>query len=232
MNWCAIYGFLKDWQTLLGAVLALCAAIGTIKMMSKTAKADAKRHNEQIDEIRRQANLEETRHRELLERKRLAARAHMPDALSTICEYVRLVIRHLTGQNSGPLKEPTAALTSLKQAIEHIDTDAAIRTFELVSWYQVQKARRENLRNQPRNPELSDHLYDSVLFYAYANSLFEYARNQGNSASITKPTRQEMNNAFANAVDFEFRVNNEELLEPLAAHIERRHDDEGEIDQN
>jgi len=227
-----IYGFVEDWQTLIGALLALGAAVGTIWVMSRTAKADAKRHNEQIEEIRRQADLEETRHRELLARKGLAARAHMPDAISEICRYVRSVVKHLTGQNPEPPEEPTVALANLKQAIEHIDTDAALRTFELVSWYQVQKARREGLRAPLVNPTLSDRLYDAVLFYAYANSLFDYARNEEQSVSTSKPTKQEMATAFGNAVDFEFRAHNEGLFGPLAAHIDRRHEDEGELVQS
>lgn len=202
--WCAVYRFLKEWQTLVGALLALVAALGTIYIM------------------RRQAADEDHRHRKQMHGKEMAARAQMPDALSEVCAYVREAGRYLTGQTSEQPSPPSSAITTLKQVIEHIDDNAAQRTFELLSWYQVQRTRMlADTPSRRDEPTRGDRLYDIILLQAYANSLFDYARNEEPTASTDRPTRDEMVTAFRNT--FEYTVRNEQLFERLQALIASRH---------
>ncbi len=82
------------------------------------------------------------------------------------------------------------------------------------------------------NPYFSERLYDAVLLFAYANSLFDYARNEEQTVSTDRPTRREMDTAFKNAIDFRFRVANEERFRPLYGHFERRHENEADHVEN
>lgn len=66
----AAYEWVYRWQTLVGAILALIVAVVTIFVM----------HGQRRDET--------DRHREAQRRKKLAARAQMPDALSELSAYV------------------------------------------------------------------------------------------------------------------------------------------------
>ncbi|WP_245512239.1 hypothetical protein [Rhizobium leguminosarum] len=158
MTFACIYKFFMDWQTLIGSLLALGAALLTVK------------------EMRNQSRGDETRHRNELERKRMAARAQMPDALSEMSSYIRASTAQIVTGGEMPVA-PVAALNTLKTVIEHIDTGYAEKTFQLVSWYQVQHVRM--LASTNRNAhDTADQLFDAALLQAYVNRLFNYARNE------------------------------------------------------
>lgn len=207
MSWCEVYGFLKDWQTLLGALIALAAAILTIRVMH------------------RQATGEERRHKKQLRRKEMAARAQMPDALSELSAYVLATGECLTGQSQEVPTAPTLGITTLKEVIEHIDDKAAQRTFELVSWYQVQRVRMIAEPPPQNEPNRGDRFYDAVLLQAYVNSLFEYARNEEPSAPTANPSWEEMDTARKNTFTLRYTVQNEQMFEGLQQIIARRHED-------
>lgn len=95
----AVYKTLSEWQTLIGAVLALVAALWTVHEMRKQTRGD------------------ETRHRNELLRKKLAARAQMPDALSEMSEYVRKSCEYLVSGVAKPTA-PVGATSTLKAVIE------------------------------------------------------------------------------------------------------------------
>lgn len=200
-----VYEFLKEWQTLLGALIALAAAFWTISVM------------------RRHSAAEDVRHKNLMQRREMAARARMPDALSELCAYARSVGQYLTGQTEEVPNEPTSAITTLKYVIEHIDDRAAQRTFELVSWYQVQRARMVGETPPQNEPRRSQRFYDVVLLQAHSNSLFQYARNEEPTAPIEKPSREEMTTAHTNTFTLIYTVQNEQMFEGLNEIIERRH---------
>lgn len=212
-SWCEVYNFLKDWQTLLGSLIALAAAYFTIRAM------------------RSQATGEERRHEKHLHRKEMAARARMPDALSKLSAYVRSSGEYLTGQSEELPTTPISDIATLKEVIEHIDDKAAQRTFELVSWYQVQRVRMIAEPPPPTEPNRGDRFYDAVLLQAYVNSLFEYARNEEPSARneepsapTEKPSLEEMDNARKNTFGLQFTAQNEEKFEGLKQIIVRRHE--------
>jgi hypothetical protein len=206
MNWCEIYEFLKEWQTLLGALIALAAAIWTIIVMRSHAVRD------------------DVRHKNLMHRREMAARAQMPDALSEVSAYSKSVGRYLTNQTEEVPSEPTAAITTLKHVIEHIDDKAAQRVFDLVSWYQVQRARTVGRTPIQIEPQRSEGFYDIVLLQAYTNSLFEYARNQEPTAPVEDPTKEEMIEASKNTFGLVNFAQQSEMFEVLNATIDRRHD--------
>lgn len=205
----AIYAWLYHWQTLIGALIALIAAFWTIGVMRRQIKDESDRHHDA--------------HR----RKRMAARAQMPDALSEMGSYVRGCAARLVGTSDTLPEEPTAAVASLKEVIEFIDNSAAERTFELVSWYQVFRARTSRDVPTPDRADFSDRMYDAVLLHAYINSLFEYARNEEDEMNASKPSREAMVDALKNAFTLIHMVQHEELYQGVSAIIQRRHESRG-----
>lgn len=200
---CTIYEFIKDWQTLIGAILALLAARWTVKT------------------IKKQMNQEDIRNKEIMSRKAVAARSYMPDALSDLSRYARDSGSHLAGRSETLPAPPTEAVTALKQAIEHIDTDAAERVFQLISWYQVQRARTAgDVRAQQ---DFVEHAYDIVLLQAYVSSLFGYARNEVQTKIYQHPTLEEMQTAKSNTFDLVSINRNQANFDRLDEIIERRH---------
>ncbi len=202
----AFYKFLMDWQTLIGSIGAVIAAIWTIREMQKQSRGD------------------ETRHEDERSRKRMAARAQMPDALSEMSGYVRASCRYLILGETIP-QPPVAALNTLKSVIEYIDTREATKTFELVSWYQVQHARLVGSK-KPKALETAEMLYDATLLQCQVNRLFDYARNEEEKKRPEKPTRDEMTGSLKNAVTLEvWAMRNGEFKEVIEM-IKRRHEPE------
>lgn len=195
--------WLKDWQTLVSALIALVAAIATIYFMH------------------RQTRFDRDRHRDLVNRKMLAARARMPDALSELSSYIRDCCKHLIEGEPKP-EPPVAAVSTLKDVIEFIDNHEATKTFELVSWYQVQRARLMADR-KPKPVERDEQLYDAVLLQAFINRLYEYARNEEQSTVMRAPTRSEMIDSLKNAVSVMTYATNVGILDGVMETIQRRH---------
>lgn len=203
MTFDTAYETLAAWQTLIGAVLALGAALWTVREMRKQTRGD------------------ETRHKNELLRRKLAARAQMPDALSELSEYVRASGRHLVSGEDKPTA-PVGATNTLKAVIEHIDTKEAEKTFELVSWYPVQHARLLGSK-RPKAIETAEMLYDAALLQTKINRLFDYARNEPEEIRPEKPSQEEMIGSLKNAVTVEvWAMKNDDFAEVVNI-IKRRH---------
>lgn len=198
-----ILSFISEWQTLISALIALIAALWTIKLMSKQSRG------------------EEIRHVAGLERKKLAARAQMPDALSGMAKYVQSCCLSLLEGAEKP-EPPLLEMSTLKSVIEHIDDAEAAKTFTLVSWYQVQHARIQADRKL-KEIERNDMLYDAVLLLAHVNALFDYARNEGRSPESAEPSREEMMTAFKNALSLNATIAKRDQLHGVIELINRRH---------
>jgi hypothetical protein len=201
----AVCGWFYHWQTLVGALLALAAAWWTIRIMRKQMQA------------------EEERHRHSLLRKKMAARAQMPDALSGLSAYVRGCGDRIKGATDTLPDEPVAAVSALKQVIEFIDDDAAARTFQLVSWYQVFRARDMHDVPNAAHPNFPERLYDAALLQAYINSLYDYARNEADEVDTAEPSRDDMIDGLKNAFDLVYMAGHRELFVGVYPIIERRH---------
>lgn len=202
----AFGGWLYHWQTLVGAILALLAAWRTIVVM------------------RRQMKAEDDRHKEADKRKRMVARARMPDALSDLLAYVRGCAAYSVRTSTILPEEPVAAVAVLKEVIEHIDDDAAARTFELVSWYQVYRVRMTPDIPHPQTPQFAERMYDTALLHAYANSLYGYARNETNEVDTSEPTVEELVSNLKQAVTPVHYVQHEQVYQSVLTIIERRHE--------
>ena len=177
------FDFLKEWHTLFSAILALVAAFFTIRQMRIQQRADAARA---LDD---------------LNRKRMAVRAQLPDALSELLAYINKVVNNELSDANEPIAEPIASLTKIKNSIEFLHNEAALRAFELASWYQVWKARLGGRGDWPK-PILTDALYDSALLTAYVHSLFDYARGETDVVNVSKPSKEEMRSGLRAAVGF------------------------------
>lgn len=202
----AIYEWAFAWQTLIGALVALIAALWTISVMRDQMQAETDRHHD------------------AQRRKRLAARAQMPDALSELGGYLRGCGAYLTNEADNLPVEPTAAISALKEVIEFIDDGAAERTFELVSWYQVFRARMSHGIPAPEKAEFADRQWDATLLQAYVNSLFDYARNEADDVDTSKPSREEMIDALKNVFRLVYMMQREEHFIQVNKIIERRHE--------
>ncbi|RWA84903.1 hypothetical protein [Mesorhizobium sp.] len=174
--------------------------------------------------MRDQMQAETDRHHDAQRRKRLAGRAQMPDALSELGAYLRGCAAYLTSEVDALPVEPTGAISALKEVIEFIDDGAAERTFELVSWYQVFRARMPHGIRAPDKAEFADRQWDAVLLQAYVNSLFEYARNEADDVDTSKPSREEMIDALKNVFTLVYMTQHEEHFVQVKKIIERRHE--------
>ena len=197
------FGMLRDWQTFAGALLALGAAIWTIHVTRAEAKQNALRYKKEI------------------ERKKLAARAQMPDALSAMSAYARESCRYLVEGGAKP-SAPTDAIRTLKSVIEHIDDNEAGATFVLVSWYQVQSARVSRFDSKNKL-EGNEYIYDTALLQAYVNGLFEYARNESQTVERKRPSKQEMADGLKSAIGVNIWVRENGRIAEVMEIIARRH---------
>ncbi|MEJ6850283.1 hypothetical protein V3589_29300 [Sinorhizobium fredii] len=204
----AVSEIISEWQTLISAVLALGAALWTVREMQKQTRGD------------------ETRHQNELLRKKLAARAQMPDALSEMSRYVRESCRYLVSGEDKPTA-PVGATNTLKTVIEHIDTKEAEKTFDLVSWYQVQHARLM-ATEKPKGIETAEMLYDAAFLQSKVNRLFDYARNEPEEVRPEKPSQEDMIGSLKNTVTVEvWAMQNDDFAEVVNI-IKRRHVSEKE----
>jgi hypothetical protein len=203
MTFESVYKALSEWQTLIGAILALGAALWTVREMRKQTRGD------------------ETRHTNELLRKKMAARAQMPDALSELSEYVRGSCRYLVSDEAKPTA-PIAGTSTLKAVIEHIDTKEAEKTFDLVSWYQVQHSRLMSSKS-PKVIETAEMLYDAALLQAKIDRLFDYARNEEEEVRPEKPSQEEMISSLKTAVTVKVWAMKKDDFAGVIEIIKRRH---------
>lgn len=197
--------FIFDRQTLVGAGIALIAALITVCQM------------------RCEARKNDARHQDTLKRRKFASRARLPDALSELCRYTEGIYKYLLDPTETIPMAPTESLSTLKDAVLYIDNSAAKRVFELVSSYQIHRARIEDCIHPIKKTTLDDQQYDAALIRAYASSLFEYARNQENEAPTSPPSKEEMMTALKNSATLKSFVTQQEKLSGCIDLIVRRH---------
>ena len=184
--------------------LALVAAFWTIRTMKSQMRQDF--------EQKQSAD----------KRKKAATRAKLPQALSDLIVYLTDQTTALANNTASQAHEPTTALTTLQNSIEFIDDGAADRVFELVSWYQVWGARSLNDERR-RNIDIQERYYDSALLCSYANSLFEYARNESQDVAAIKPRRSEMRSALRQILPFNVFIQEEQNDGSVFKMIKSRH---------
>lgn len=181
--------WLYHWQTLTGALLAVVAAIATLR----TIRA-------QRDDDRAQRHDEQKRYESEKRNKARAARARLPGALSVTVEYCRRCVSFIEGDRKDQPKLDENAVSAMVAVIERCGEDVAIQLSELLSTYQVQSARLGSGKRMRGSPEYFQRLYDCADLYARADHLFEYARREADAVEIREPNQEERYRALKVAV--------------------------------
>ena len=188
---------LYNWQSLIGAILALSAALFGARLLLK------------------QINLSEKQEAERQRRRFAAARARMPLLLSEISSYAHEVARYLVdihglagqlgfGAIGFPQQAPTLGSeipSSLERLIESTGDDRlSTKLSDLLASLQVINARTSEIpRLSPHMVGLQlmfeDYLIQTAEVYADATSLFAYARREVDDISIGQklPMRSALN---------------------------------------
>ncbi len=152
------FGWVYDWQTLIGAFFATAAAIATVSVMHFQTQQARKNNADAI------------------QRKSLAARARMPDALRDMTKFCEVGAARILRKDRELPEEPLRALEDLKIAIEFIDIEKAEQLFDLLSHYQVYTSRFSVFEGFAPGQGI----YDSAKLNYYINRLYAYARNREN----------------------------------------------------
>ncbi len=181
--------FVKEWQTLISAFIALAAAAWTVQTM------------------RRQIKLEQERHADARTRKSLAAIAHIPDSLEEICEYLTECFEYVNLAHRKERTEdylvqlnlekrlekfvkPTApkeAISALKTRLEYLDGPIAETAINIVMLYQIfntRFARYLSVQDKTEAEQLS--IFKTLIkLYSLCLTAFEHLKEfrQGLTAS-------------------------------------------------
>lgn len=170
--------------------------------------------------MNRQTQHQRAQYTEVMERKRLAARARMPDALKEVSDYAKRCAAFLSGEGSRLPEEPRQAIEDLKVAIEHIDTPQAMMVYDLIAHYQVHNSRLPNTRL----PKFKDFYYDTALLHCLADRLYGYARPDDMRLNRDISSEQVVSSFKLTFRDY-YRKLSEDGFNDLKADFSRRHGD-------
>ena len=189
-----------EWQTLIAGTIALFAAWLTVR----TIRQQIKLQQSQIEEDKR-------RYADAQLSKKWAARAGMPDALSTLCEYTRACVTYLSiaDDNRQIPDAPAEAIGVIKSSIQYVDPESAHKLFELIEHYQVHNTRLSAYKEENDHPENDMRIYDAVKLRCLVDRLFEYARNEVDVVPAVEINRADMVTALRSCVGLAEYVGNE-----------------------
>ena len=190
--------WMEDWQTLVTGTMAVGAAVMTVLVIRK-----------QIVQVYETAD--EERSRELL-----AARSMLPVTLSRICWYSEAcasVLRPKYIADPDEVVEPVAFvapslpdddLANLSRCIRYGDETLQRAVSKLLAQLQIQSSRLRSFAADMRpggtahqGGAVHEFLVDAIELYARASGLFDFARQETNSASESV-TLEEMQSAANN----------------------------------
>lgn len=188
VSWDVLWDTLERWQTLVGALGAIIAAVWTVLTIKR-----------QITLQRKVASEETARHRDVALRRTMSLRAQMPDALAAIASYLEectSYIAFVAGGREGMLpQQPKEDIGVLKSAIEHMDKDTAQVMMEMVIHYQVHNARlefkKEDFHEDPIEVEatsVAQRMYDLAILNYMVGKLFPFARMDIGTVAREAPT--------------------------------------------
>lgn len=201
-----IISSIENWETLLGAIAALIAAAGTIFIINKQIKSTEKGIRKQI---KNNLNIESNK----LVRKSMSYRAILPSDLGSFCEYSKDCLSSLDDAlkyikfDIGTYTEkpvftypvlPTDVTKDIQNLIESAQNlnDTTVMTLvDLLSCYQIQKARFRNIlertsniyrseREDVRKDNFNSSLAATIELYLRAEDLFDFARMNSNEARL------------------------------------------------
>ena len=202
---------IERWQTLITGLIAVGVAYWTIRPLK-----------EQISLQKSQMEDDKLRRKESEQRRTLAVRAAMTEALSQLSVYAKESAGALNTDTGAP-PVPSEAVRVLHSAIEFIDAEASSAVFELVSFVQVHNARLSGhiARGGARN--LEDRLYDTAKLYALTDRLYPYARNEGGLEDMESLSRKAMISALRGVIGLANYVRNADSYVAVVELINRRH---------
>lgn len=194
----SVHGILKDYQSLIGALVAVAAAVIAYQNLQRS-QHNADRQIADAREAREHA----------LERKRLASTAALPVALTMIGSYATACVQALIRVRKTVDNEQFAqvdwpdgvvvpsipdrdVLGTIKECVEYAPLPVAEALAKLFGELQVQHARLDGLYQDAteranRNVVSTLHhvdssIIDALRLYAFAGSLFRYARGETREA--------------------------------------------------
>lgn len=221
-------GQIKEWQSLIAGILALIGAFLAVLIGRQQIKAADKRATE------------------IRERKFMAARAILPEDLSTICAYTNqcshvvytAIKRHRETQlppNDMQMPRLNSRVpTNLQRLIEQLDKQNASQVAALLACYQVQRARFEDALNGWNNHQsgarhmsftrsnIEHPLIETIQLRIHANNMFDFARGElADIASVKKPDEDTFRNAVKNLMDIGFPrdAEDEKLMERMRSQL-------------
>ena len=212
---------LYHYQTLLTGLIAVAAAFFSLRLLHHQTKQTQEHHEENIAEARRQ-HLDERR------RRSRAARSVLPEALSSLVSYADQSISYWVqlrsavsseGRSSVPESDELTSvpqysaddIVKVQESIEFADEDVAHGLSDVLGWLQIQNVRlgaslerstrvgRSHIIRGPTSSDANQGIYDSAKLMAIAESFFEYARRETDSAPdpIDRPAvRSALRRAF------------------------------------
>jgi hypothetical protein len=166
---------LREWQSLVAGLLAICAAVIGGLFVWGQSRATA-RHN-----------------REIRRAKFQSARAVLPLVLSELTAWVSQTIFDLKRFYSGVEKPELEAhtwpeisenlISQLREVIEFsANNDLDLYIIDIIQQIQIVRSRMSHLRTRERNRarngmQLDDHIFDLLMLSAWLDGLFHYARS-------------------------------------------------------
>jgi low affinity Fe/Cu permease len=190
-----ILGFVETWQTLIGAVVALFAALMTIQVIRQQISSADARSREQAQE--QKIRVEDSRRR-----KSLAARALLPVDLSEAISYAEDCSRLITeaigvfhSLSSPPVglacpALPERIISNMQELIEHLPDSDAQALADMMGCYQVQRSRISGEFNEwnrgPTTGRMKVYTLNNIEFlmletiklHLLAENIFEFARRK------------------------------------------------------
>lgn len=207
-GWVQFWTVANSWQTMIAGLLALIAAILTfhlvrtqIYMQREQAEEDQQLVRTQIELQRHQIEEEQQRHDLQQRKKSLAARAELPDALSSLSRFATECGKYiLTDGSRYTPGSPRDAISAVKNSIEHVDLISARQLFELVKFYQLHNARFMAYADSGGGGLANDELCDLAHLQFLINNLFEFARGEIEVAPEPDASQSEMVTALKNCI--------------------------------
>jgi hypothetical protein len=212
MNW--LICVLHEWQTLIASLIALGAACWTIRKISK-----------QIDLQEKQIEFDRERYESTQKSKTWAARAALPDALSSLCGFIKSCVIFLmsTEQNRESPSPSSDAINVLKTSIEYIDPVSARKLFKIVVFYQIHNARFFDDYAQGAQYQKVRQIYDAVHLRALIDQVFEYARDNAEAIPDTDLNNDNMKAALRTCAGLDWYLQHEKDLTPVVKLIDERY---------
>ena len=211
-NWAITFAY--EWQTLIASAIALTAAWWTIRTIRRQIRLQIS----QIDDEKR-------RHVDAQRSKMWAARAELPDALSTLCNYSERCVRHLMGADGFDQMPdtPADAIGIVKSWVEYLDSESAEKLFDLIVHYQIHNSRLSGYRRTDKPAKNAERMYDTVYLRALVNRLFEYARNEVEVVPNPEVSHDDIMAALRICVGLGEYYSDEAIYASVIEVIDRRH---------